>query len=61
MEEPPSVELINLYLSIFTNKIVNNGSTVKHKGHIYYPDLNGSRINLIPKTKIIFIESFDKK
>ena len=61
MEESPSIELINLYLSIFTNKIVNNGSTIKHKGKIYYPELNNQRINLIPKTKVIFIESFDHK
>lgn len=61
MEESPPIELINLYLSIFTNKIVNNGSTIKHKGKIYYPELNNQRINLIPKTKVIFIESFDHK
>ena len=61
MEESPSIELINLYLSIFTNKIVNNGSTIKHKRKIYYPELNGQRINLFPKTKVIFIESFDHK
>lgn len=61
MEESPSIELINLYLSIFTNKIINNGSTVKHKGVLYYPELNSHRINLIPKTKVIFIESFDHK
>ena len=59
MEESPTIDLINLYLSIFTNKIVNNGSTVKHKGKYYYPELNGNKINLYPKTKIIFIESFD--
>ena len=61
MEESPSIELINLYLSIFTNKIVNNGSTVKHKGKLYFPELSGQRLNLIPKTKVIFIESFDHK
>ena len=59
MEVSPSVNLINLYLSIFTNKTVNNGSTIKHKGKFYYPEENGSRINLFPKTKVIFIESFD--
>lgn len=59
MEVPPSADLINLYLSIFTNKTVNNGSTIKHKGKFYYPDENGSRINLFPKTKVVFIESFD--
>ena len=61
MEESPSLDLINLYLSIFTNKTVNNGSTVKHKGFLYYPELNHQRINLVPKTKVIFIESFDHK
>lgn len=61
MEESPSIELINLYLSIFTNKIINNGSTVKHKGFLYYPELNCQRINLTPKTKVIFIESYDHK
>ena len=61
MEESPSIDLINLYLSIFTNKTVNNGSTVKHKGKLYYPELSGQRVNLIPKTKVIFIESFDHK
>ncbi len=61
MEEPPSIELINLYLSIFTHKIVNNGSTVKHKGTLYYPEINGQKINLLPKTKVIFLESFDHK
>ena len=59
MEESPSTDLINLYLSIFTTKTVNNGSTVKHKGFLYYPELNHQRINLVPKTKVIFIESFD--
>lgn len=59
MEESPSIDLINLYLSIFTNKVVNNGSTIKHKSILYYPELNGQRINLFPKTKVIFIESFD--
>lgn len=61
MEESPSTDLINLYLSIFTTKTVNNGSTIKHKGVLYYPELNHQRINLIPKTKVIFIESFDHK
>ena len=61
MEESPSIEFINLYLSIFTNKTVNNGSTIKHKRVLYYPELNGQRINLIPKTKVVFIESFDNK
>ena len=50
MEESPSIDLINLYLSIFTNKVVNNGSTIKHKSILYYPELNGQRINLFPKT-----------
>ena len=59
MEESPSIDLINLYLSVFTNKTVNNGSTIKHKGQLYYPEENNSRINLFPKTKVIFIESFD--
>lgn len=59
MEEPPSVDLINLYLSIFSNKVVNNGSTIKHKKVFYYPELNGQRINLLPKTKVVFIESFN--
>lgn len=40
MEESPSIDLINLYLSVFTNKTVNNGSTVKHKGKLYYPELS---------------------
>lgn len=61
MEESPSVDLINLYLSIFTNKTVNNGSTIKHKGILYYPEINGQKTNLLPKTKVIFIESFDHK
>ena len=61
MEESPSTDLINLYLSIFTNKTVNNGSTIKHKRILYYPALNGQRINLLPKTKVVFIESFDHK
>jgi hypothetical protein len=61
MEESPSIDLINLYLSIFTNKTVNNGSTIKHKGKLYYPQLYNQRINLPPKTKVIFIESFDHK
>lgn len=61
MEESPSIDLINLYLSIFTNKTINNGSTIKHKNKLYYPELNGVRINLIPKTKVVFIESFDHK
>ena len=61
MEESPSTDLINLYLSIFTTKTVNNGSTIKHKGFLYYPELNHQRINLVPKTKVIFIESFDRK
>lgn len=61
MEESPNIDLINLYLSIFTNKIVNNGSTIKHKCKLYYPELYNQRINLLPKTKVIFIESFDHK
>ncbi len=61
MEESPSIDLINLYLSIFTTKTVNNGSTIKHKGFLYYPELYHQRINLVPKTKVIFIESFDHK
>ena len=59
MEESPSINLIYLYLSIFTNKVINNGSTVKHKGKLYYPELYGERINLFPKTKVIFIDSFN--
>lgn len=61
MEESPSIDLIYLYLSIFTNKVINNGSTIKHKGILYYPELNHQRINLAPKTKVIFIESYDHK
>lgn len=61
MEESPSIEFINLYLSIFTKKTVNNGSTVKHKGKHYYPELNNKKINFTPQAKIIFIESFDQK
>lgn len=61
MEESPSIDLINLYLSILTNKIVNISSTIKHKCKLYYSKLYNQRINLLPKTKVIFIESFDHK
>jgi len=59
MEEAPSIDFINMYLSVFTDKVVNNGSTIKHKNKYYYTSFNGERINLIPNTKVIFLDSFD--
>jgi len=59
MEVSPSNDLVNLYLSVFTKRVVNNGSTIKYKSNLYFPELNGERVYLLPKTNVVFIVSFD--
>lgn len=59
MELAPSAEEINLYLSVFTARKVDNGSVIKYKKKIYAPYKNDQRIHLPAKTEVVILKAFD--
>lgn len=59
-EKQPSKETINLILSIRTERIVDNGNSIRYKNKYYQPyDENNRFIPLKPKSKAMVIEAYD--
>lgn len=59
MEIAPKLEEINVYLSIFTKRKVNNGCTVSISNKQYFPVLNDDKVYLYPKTDVIILKAFN--
>lgn len=59
MELAPPMEEFNLYLSVFSSRKVDNGSTIKYKMKIYAPFKDEVRINFPAKTEVIVLKAYN--
>lgn len=59
-EKQPTLEEINLYLSILTERKIDNGHCLKFKNTYFKTlDKNGHQVHFYKETKAIVIEAFD--
>lgn len=61
-ENAPDHEELMKILAILSERVIDNGHCIKFKNQYYIPvNSDSSHVHLLPKTKCMVIESFDKK